>query len=236
MENKSPLDNGHLSENLGPSDSPESPEYHELVESYQAVTRKERSIQIAGTVLSISAIGLELIVFYFIDRLTEHNVPWDTLRRYIGMYIIVAIVIGLGLTQLITVSKWNASVKEKTRHSLSSQAQGSSHSLTQINYNMIQHIKRMQTIVSIILFFIVLFFFFYFQERMPIPTIPEKLIIYRIYMGLRSLAAIIIFGYLAIEIIELIRWTRRLTTYLQVENKIKSELPELFNFNQMDNQ
>ena len=93
----------------------------------------------------------------------------------------------LGLIQLGFISKWNTSIDQKIRAETNvteQNASKSSRSLTEINYNMILHLRVLMTITIIILVLCGVFYLLYVQER-PLVFSESLATFYANYLALR---------------------------------------------------
>lgn len=238
MNNDTPNSNSKNESNgyYTPADKSSSQDYQNLVEDYHHTTKRERAVQIGGSLLSVMASGIEIIIFILIYIIWERRVPFDIIGRVSGIFITLLLILVLGVSQLRTVSRWNRNIEGEIKTIPTTQPPTVPHNqapseiktqkLTQFNYERMDQTKRMRVLAGIILILCVLFFFQF--QRTVISSVPVNFLrIYYIYRGLRLLAFLIVICYCIIESIQFIKWTVRLRRMRILENRIITEIPEI---------
>ena len=173
---------------------------------------------------------MEILVFAFLYKLTGQVIPLEYFRNHLDIFLIIFIVLILGLIQLGFISKWNTSIDQKIRAETNvteQNASKSSRSLTEINYNMILHLRVLMTITIIILVLCGVFYLLYVQER-PLVFSESLATFYANYLALRRYSLVIITGYGILEIFQLYRWSKRVYLFNILEKRMIRELPDLF--------
>jgi len=192
-------------------------DYSHILNSYQHIAKKERSIQIIGGVFAFLSFIIELVVFLIVKPLLNNNIPLGVIARFIWIFIVLLIINAFTIVQLIIIFRWNNNVeKVKEQHQ----------TLAITNYKMINQISLIIFTTISILVSILAFFWFYSQYT--VPPRPDRLITFlRIYSFLRRLAMILILVYAVFEIWQLIKWVRRRRAITRIEQKILEDLPKL---------
>ena len=192
-------------------------DFSQILNSYQHIAKKDRSIQIIGGIFAFLSSILELIVFLLVKRLLNNHVPLGVIAQFIWIFLVLLIINVFTIVQLIIIFRWNRNV-EKVKHQ--------SQTLTTTNYKMINQISRI--IFTIIAILILNFVFFWFYSRYSVPPRPDRLIVFlRIYNALRRLTLLLIFSYTIFEILQLIKWIKRNNKIKKIEQKIFEDLPKL---------
>ena len=196
--------------------------YSQLHTSYNVFTKKEISIQITGMIFIFFSLILEFAVYLWVRKILPFVRP-DLVWKLIYIFIVVSIITILAIGQFIIIFRWN-----KRADRLSS----SSSSLTLINYRLVDQIRTMILLVSIILFFSLSYYYLYNQYRLP--PLDQVAPIYRRVVNTTSfllrVSWLITTGYFILEIWQLIRWMQRNSAVGRLERKIIEELP---NFNEL---
>jgi len=172
MANRTPLDQ-EKNNILTASDQPISPEYRELEEKFHGFTKKERLIQISGTFLSFSAACFEFIVYFMINKIAERNISVATLIRFSWIFSLILVIFVGGLYQLSVVRRWNKNIEDKIRleHN-NTPTTAKPKLLSQINYDLLDQMRKLKTIAILLLILCGLFVYFYFESRITNP--PER--------------------------------------------------------------
>jgi len=192
-------------------------DYSQILDSYQHIAKKERSIQIFGSIFAFLSGIIELIVFLLVKPLLNYHIPLGVIAQFIWIFLVLFIIIVITLAQLIIIFRWNRNV-EKVKQKRQT--------LTMTNYNMINQIARI--IFTIIAILILNMVFFWFYSRYSVPPRPDRLIVFlRIYTALRRLTLLLIFSYTIFEILQLIKWIKRNNKIKKIEQKIFEDLPKL---------
>jgi len=225
-----------------PADRPPSREYQNLVEDYHHTTKKERAVQISGTIFSFFASGIEIVLFFIVYIIWERNVPIEIIGRVSGIFVTLMVILFLGIIQLRTVNRWNKNIEQEINHpTLKPNQVANDHvaelipqKMTQINYARIDQLNKMRNLAIIILFLCLLFFIQF--NRSIILSVPVNFLrIYNIYRGLRLLAFFVVIGYVGIELIQSIKWTINLRSMRALEARIVSEIPEIASLERLNN-
>lgn len=192
-------------------------DYSQILNSYQHIAKKERSIQIIGGIFAFLSFLIELVVFLTVKPLLNNNIPLGVIAQFIWIFIVLLIINAFTIVQLIIIFRWNNNVgKVKNQHQ----------TLASTNYKMINHISFI--IFTIISILISILAFFWFYSRYTVPLRPDRLILFfRIYSFLRRLAMILILGYGVFEMWQLIKWVRRRRAITRIEQKMLDDLPKL---------
>ena len=141
--------------------------YTQLHTSYNVFTKKEVSIQITGIIFIFFSLILELAVYLFVRRILPFVRP-TLVWKLIYIFIVVFVITILALGQFIIIYRWNKSVDRMS---------SSSSSLTLVNYRLVDQIRTMILLVSIILFFSLSYYYLYNQYQLP--PIDQVPLIYR---------------------------------------------------------
>jgi len=141
--------------------------YTQLHTSYNIFTKKEVSIQITGMIFIFFSLILELAVYLFVRRILPFVRP-TLVWKLIYIFIVVFVITILALGQFIIIYRWNKSVDRMS---------SSSSSLTLVNYRLVDQIRTMILLVSIILFFSLSYYYLYNQYQLP--PIDQVPLIYR---------------------------------------------------------
>ena len=191
--------------------------YSQILDSYQHIAKKDRSIQIIGGIFAFLSSLIELIVFLLVKRLLNNYIPLGVIFQFIWIFIVLLIINVFTIVQLIIIFKWNKNVEK-----VKDQRQ----TLAKTNYKMINQISILIFTIILILIFNLIFFWFYSQYT--VPPRPDRLIIFlRFYIVLRRLAGILILGYTIFEMWQLIKWIKRKKAVSHIEQKILEDLPKL---------
>lgn len=194
-------------------------EYSQILQSYQHVARKERSIQIIAGLFAFFSTLIELIVFTLVRRLLNFKIPIHILSRFIAIFVVLLIINIFSIAQLVIIFRWNQNVDK---------AKLQRQTLATANYKMIGQISVIQIIIILILILNLVFFWFYRQY--PGPTRPSQnrlVLFWRIYTALRRLTWLLIFSYTIFEMFQLSKWIKRKNAVSRMELKILEELPKL---------
>ena len=192
-------------------------DYSQILNSYQHIAKKERSIQLIGGIFAFLSFIIELVVFLIVKPLLNFNIPLGVIAQCIWRDIVLLVINAFTIVQLIIIFKWNNNVEK-----IEIQDQ----TLAITNYKMINHISIIIfTIISILISNLA---FFWFYSRYSVPPRPDRLIVFlRMYSFLRRLAMILILGYTIFEMWQLIKWVRRRSAINRIEQKILDDLPKL---------
>ena len=191
--------------------------YTQLHTSYNIFTKKEVSIQITGMIFIFFSLFLEFAVYLWVRKILPFVRP-DLVWRLIYIFIVVFVITILALGQFVIIYRWNKRVDRMS---------SSSSSLTLVNYRLVDQIRTMILLVSIILFFSLSYYYLYNQYRLPpIDQVPP---IYRRVVNTTSfllrVSWLITTGYFILEIWQLIRWIQRNSATRRLERKIIKEIP-----------
>ena len=196
-----------------------STDYSQILNSYQHIAKKARSIQIIGGIFAFLSSFIEIIIFLLIKPLLNFHIPIGVIAQFIAIFVVLLIINAFTFAQLIIIFRWNRNVGK-----VKQQRQ----TLAMTNYKMINQISIIIfTIISILILNLV---FFWFYKQYPGPTRPLQdglLVFWRIYMGLRRLTWVLIFSYTIFEMVQLNKWIKRKQAITRIEQKILGELPEL---------
>lgn len=191
--------------------------YSQILNSYQHIAKKDRSIQIIGGIFAFLSSIVELVVFLLVKPLLNYHIPLGVIAQFIWIFIVLLIINIFTIIQLIIIFRWNRNV-EKVKQQRQT--------LTTTNYKMINQISRILFTIIAILILNLLFFWFY--SRYSVPPRPDRLIVFlRIYNALRRLTLLLIFSYTIFEILQLIKWIKRNNKIKKIEQKIFEDLPKL---------
>ncbi len=192
-------------------------DYSQILNSYQTIAKKDRTIQIIGGIFAFLSSFIEIIVFLLIKRLLNFYIPLGVLAQFIWIFIVLLVINTFTIAQLIIIFRWNKNV-EKVKHHRQT--------LAITNYKMINQISIILfTIISILILNLV---FFWFYRQYTVPPRPEGLIrILRIYTFLRRLTWLLIFSYTIFEMWQLYKWNKRKKAVKRIERRILEELPKL---------
>ncbi|MHA1745450.1 MAG: hypothetical protein ACTSWW_05595 [Promethearchaeota archaeon] len=196
--------------------------YSQLHTSYNVFTKKEISIQITGMIFIFFSLILEFAVYLWVRKIlpfVRPNLVW----KLIYIFIVVFIITILAMGQFIIIYRWN---KRADRMS------SSSSSLTLVNYRLVDQIRTMILLVSIILFFSLSYYYLYNQYQLP--PLDQVAPIYRRVVNTTSfllrVSWVITTSYFILEIWQLIRWMQRNSAVRRLEQRIIEEIP---NFNEL---
>jgi len=191
--------------------------YSQILNSYQHIAKKDRSIQIIGGIFAFLSSIVELIVFILVKPLLNNHVPLGVIAQFIWIFIVLVIINIFTIVQLIIIFRWNRNVEE-----VKQQRQ----TLAMTNYKMINQISIiMFTIISILISNL---FFFWLYSQYTVPPRPDRLILFlRIYTVLRRFTLFLILSYSIFEIWQLIKWIKRKKAITRIEQKIMEDLPKL---------
>jgi hypothetical protein len=194
--------------------------YSQLHTSYTVFTKKEQIVQLTGMIFILLSFSIELIVYFMVQRILPLFRP-DLIWKLSYIFIVLFVITFLAIIQFVIIYRWNRSMDR-----------ASSTSLTRVNYRLVDQIRTMIILVSIILFFCLVYFYLYNQYRLPPPDqvgpIFRRLI--GQYRALLSISWILITGYFLLEIWQIFRWIRRNSAVRRLERKIIGEIP---NFNEL---
>ncbi len=194
-------------------------EYSQILNSYQHIAKKERTIQIIAGIFAFLSSFIEIIIFLLVKPLLRYHIPVGVIAQFIAIFVVLLIINAFSFAQLIIIFRWNKNVGK-----VKQQRQ----TLVITNYKMINQISFiLYTVISILILNLV---FFWFYKQYPGPTRPAQgglVVFWRIYMGLRRLTWILIFSYTIFEMWQLNKWIKRKQAITRIEQKILEELPLL---------
>ena len=189
--------------------------YSQLHTSYNIFTKKEQIIQFTGMFFILLSFSIELIVYFMVQRILPIIRP-ELIWKLSYVFIILFVITILAIIQFIIIYRWNSSMDRSP-----------STSLTQVNYRLVDQIRTMIIIVSIILFFCFWYFRLYDQYPLPPPdevSTPFRRLIIQ-YRTMLRISWVLIIGYFTLEIWQLYRWIRRNSAVHRLERKIIEEIP-----------
>ncbi len=200
-----------------PSRNPSSPppNYSQIQTQYRHFAKKETGIQFLGSLFILISFLIEFIVFLLINNIrTRLNLSFREIAfRFGSFFIILAGITVLALIQFLIIRKWNVSI-----------VHGSGY-LARSNYQLINQIRRLKNLIIGIICACV----FYLRRIMKsqFPRVPQYARIILFYRFLLFISWILVLSYLILEIIQLVKWSRRLKAIQRMEEKIIAELPHL---------
>ena len=89
--------------------------YSQILNSYQLIAKKDRSIQIIGGIFAFLSSIVELIVFILVKPLLNNNVPLGVIAQFIWIFIVLVIINIFTIVQLIIIFRWNKNVEAVNR-------------------------------------------------------------------------------------------------------------------------
>ena len=227
--------NGNITPNYSPNNSGDSPNnkkvfpsasgaynipltnYSQILNSYQHIAKKDRSIQFIGGIFAFVSAIIEFVVYLLVKPLLNNHVPLGVIAQFIWIFIVLLIINAFTIAQLIIIFKWNRNVEKVKQQQ---------QTLAMTNYKMINQISIIIfTIFSILIFNLV---FFWFYSQYTVPPRPDRLVLFlKIYTFLSRLTWVLILSYSIFEIWQLIKWIKRKKAVTRIEQKILQDLPKL---------
>ncbi len=221
-----PEDNNNGSQ----SARPDSNRYRVLKERYQGASLRETKIQLVGLVFVAITLILELSIYFWMDQLADRNLPPKYFLEHSSIFVLLFIITILASLQMVIIARWNKHVREGKL------------SITRSQYMVVERINiiRLIIVVSLILLAVFLLLvrreyiaFDIFMER-PSLRFPERFLqssrlrsLWRWYSGFLRSAQIIALIYFAVEIRQIVIWTRKIRNIEALELKIREDLPEI---------
>lgn len=194
-------------------------DYSQILNSYQHIAKKERTIQIIAGIFTFLSSFIEIIIFLLVKPLLKYHIPVGVIAQFIAIFVVLLVINAFTFAQLIIIFRWNKNVRK-----VKQQRQ----TLAMTNYKMINQISIILFTVISILVLNLVFFRFYKQYPGPTRPIQDRLLVFwRIYNGLRRLTWLLIFSYTIFEMVQLNKWLKRKKAITRIEQKILEELPLL---------
>ncbi len=196
--------NDEMGENL-------SGDYLHLRSIYQKIGKKEQVIQIVSGIFIILTLIIEFIIFRAARRLVNFNLPPATILRIIFIFLILFIITILAIYQIYIITRWNSRISSP--HT----------SLVASNYQFINHLRAIQVTIILILIMCIIYriLFLFYIEIAPgrFPALE------RLYHALLRLSMFLIIVYFLVEIVQLIRFTRKLRLIKKIERRVIQDFP-----------
>jgi hypothetical protein len=191
--------------------------YRQLETQFHQKVHRERTVQLANAILSCAAVGVEILIWILIQYALRFEIAWNRIAGQFKIFIILFFILLFGIYQFMMISKWNKAAS-RTKH------------LSQANFEMIDRMQQIRLIVAILLILCIIFFIIFFRTPpppYPISQLPRIIRLWRTMIFLRRASLLIIIGYTSIELIQLIKWQKRIVSVKKWELTLLNEMPEL---------
>ena len=196
--------------NISKSFSPDNQnKYLQLRRDYSKFAHREINVQILGFIFVFFSFFIELIIFFIVRKALRIINP-KIIMRIFFIFGILGIITVLTIVQIIIIHKWNRNIKEKK------------HSLSYMNYYIINQSKILKIIILTIIVFCLLFIRVFSRYRLPVAEDYRKLV--NFYRLLLRLSWLLVIGLLILEVFQFGKWNKRIKAVKSIEAKIMNEI------------